>query len=139
MGEQGDPALRIGRMVVQECWRHAVFIYLYMVLCGADASDSRVVRAQKIFMRLVKGIKPGRNPDAFLVGPMIIAGVATGKERDREVLRQRVLNVREYATPRTCAYESWMLVEDLWARTRAEGRAAIWSDLRISCFRVSGK
>ncbi|KAL5634008.1 hypothetical protein ACGC1H_005995 [Rhizoctonia solani] len=28
---QGDSALRVGRMVVQECWRHAVSIYLYMV------------------------------------------------------------------------------------------------------------
>ncbi|CAE6487875.1 unnamed protein product [Rhizoctonia solani] len=27
---QGDPALRIGRVVVQECWRQAIFIYLYM-------------------------------------------------------------------------------------------------------------
>jgi hypothetical protein len=26
-----DPSLGIGRMVVQECWREVVFIFLYMV------------------------------------------------------------------------------------------------------------
>jgi hypothetical protein len=31
VGEFGDPLLRIGRMVVQDCWRYAVRIYLYMV------------------------------------------------------------------------------------------------------------
>ncbi|KAG8681839.1 hypothetical protein FRC11_000605, partial [Ceratobasidium sp. 423] len=102
------------------------------VLCGVDASDPRVVRAQKGFMRLVKGIKPGRNPDTFLISPMIVAGVATCKERDRNVLRQRVLNLKGYATPRTSGNDAWMQVEDVWARTKAEGRVAVWSDLRIA-------
>ncbi|KAJ1310629.1 hypothetical protein OPQ81_009158 [Rhizoctonia solani] len=81
--ESGDPALRICRMVVQECWRCAVRIYLYMVLCKANSYDSRVVRAQKGFMRLVRSVKPGRNPDVYLLTPMVIAGVATIEERDR--------------------------------------------------------
>ncbi|CAE6383326.1 unnamed protein product [Rhizoctonia solani] len=137
INQPSDSALRIGRTVVQECWRYAMLVYLYMVLCGANANDPRVVRAQKGFMRLAKGIKPGRNPDAFLVSPMIIVGVATSKERDRGILRQRVLNLREYATPSTAGNDSWIQVEDVWARSKAEGRAAVWSDLRIACFRVS--
>jgi hypothetical protein len=28
-----DPTLRVGRLVVQECWRQAVYLYLYMVSC----------------------------------------------------------------------------------------------------------
>ncbi|KDN40392.1 hypothetical protein RSAG8_08155, partial [Rhizoctonia solani AG-8 WAC10335] len=71
--EGRDPSLAIGRMVVQESWREAVFIYLYMALCGAHALDPRVEKAQKGFMKLVNGIRPGRNPDAFLVVPMLIA------------------------------------------------------------------
>ncbi|KDN37471.1 hypothetical protein RSAG8_10133, partial [Rhizoctonia solani AG-8 WAC10335] len=95
--ESGDPVLRLGRMVVQECWRFAVLIYLYMALCKASALDPRVIRAQKGFMRLVRGIKPGRNPDAHLVSPMVVAGVATLEERDRDTLRQRIVNLRECA------------------------------------------
>jgi hypothetical protein len=29
--QTGDPLLRLGRMAVQECWRFAAYIYLYMV------------------------------------------------------------------------------------------------------------
>ncbi|KAF8761919.1 hypothetical protein RHS01_01295 [Rhizoctonia solani] len=38
-GESGDPLLRLGRIAVQECWRFAAYIYLYMTLCRADAHD----------------------------------------------------------------------------------------------------
>ncbi|KDN38995.1 hypothetical protein RSAG8_09152, partial [Rhizoctonia solani AG-8 WAC10335] len=67
-----DPALRVGRMIVQEGWRQAVYIYLYMTLYGANAKDQRVEQARRTFMRLVNETKPGRNPDAFLVIPLMI-------------------------------------------------------------------
>ncbi|KAG8684508.1 hypothetical protein FRC11_012009, partial [Ceratobasidium sp. 423] len=70
--ESKDPSLAIGRVVVQECWREAVFIYIYMALCGAHALDPRVEKAQKGFMKLVNGIKPGRNPDLFLIVPLLL-------------------------------------------------------------------
>ncbi|CAE7234314.1 unnamed protein product [Rhizoctonia solani] len=137
--ESGDPLLRIGRMVVQECWRFAVLIYLYMVLCGANAQDPRVVRAQKGFMRLVRGVKSRRNPDAYLFTPMVIAGVATTEKQDQETVRQRILGVNEYAEPGTVGNDVMLELEDVWARTRDEGRPAVWSDLRIACFRVTGR
>ncbi|CAE6507216.1 unnamed protein product, partial [Rhizoctonia solani] len=67
-----DPALQIGRTIVQEGWCQAVYIYFYMTLCGTSARDQRVEQARKIFMRLVNGTNPGRNPDGFLVIPMMI-------------------------------------------------------------------
>ncbi|KAJ1301462.1 hypothetical protein OPQ81_008719 [Rhizoctonia solani] len=139
LDQSEDPALRIGRMVVRECWRKTVLIYLYMVLCGADASDTRVIRVVKNFMRLVKGIKPGRNTDTYLVNPMIIAGLAARKQRDRSTLRQRILSVPECSTPGTAGYDAILQLEDIWARTKNEGRAAVWSDLRVACFRIVGK
>ncbi|KDN34454.1 hypothetical protein RSAG8_12458, partial [Rhizoctonia solani AG-8 WAC10335] len=139
VGESGEPLLRIGRMVVQECWRFTVLIYLYMVLCRADAYDPRVIRAQKGFMRLVRAVKPRRNPDAYLFTPILIAGVATTEERDQDTLRQRILGVHECAVPGTVGNDVMLELGDLWARTRDEGRPAVWSDLRIACFRVTGR
>ncbi|KAJ1311886.1 hypothetical protein OPQ81_010345 [Rhizoctonia solani] len=137
--QSGDPFLRIGRMVVLESWRYTVLIYLYMVLCKASADDPRVICAQKGFMRLVQGVKSGRNPDAYLIISMIVAGVATIEERDRSFLRQRILSVREYSEPGTAGNDNMLMLEDIWARTRKEGRAAVWSDLRKACFRVTGR
>ncbi|CAE7191264.1 unnamed protein product [Rhizoctonia solani] len=133
-----DPALTIGRAAVQEGWRNATLIYLYMVLCKADAGDLHVARALKNFMRLVNGVKPGRIPDTYLANPMLIAGVAACKNRDRRMIRQRILNVPECSVPETAGYDAVLQLEDIWARTRREGRAAIWADLRIACFVVTG-
>ncbi|CAE6474598.1 unnamed protein product [Rhizoctonia solani] len=137
-GESGDPLLRFGRIAVQECWRFAAYIYLYMVLCRVDAYDPRVVEAQKGIMRLVNGIKPARYPDAFLA-PMIIAAVATFKESDRNTIRQRFLGVRECSERGTMMNECVLGLEDIWERTKIEGRPAVWSDLRIALRRVTGK
>ncbi|CAE6411632.1 unnamed protein product [Rhizoctonia solani] len=71
-GAGEDPALAIGRVVVQQSWRLAGYVYLYMGLCGANSLDKRVVKVQKQFMRLLETVKPSRNPDSFLVFPMII-------------------------------------------------------------------
>ncbi|KAH7334136.1 hypothetical protein B0J17DRAFT_721356 [Rhizoctonia solani] len=108
----GDPLLRIGRMVVREFWRFALLIYLYMALCKANAFDPRVICAQKGFMRLIRGVKPGRNPDAHLVSPMVVAGVATLEERDRDTLRRRILNLRECADPGTAGSDVILELED---------------------------
>ncbi|EUC56352.1 fungal zn(2)-cys(6) binuclear cluster domain protein, putative [Rhizoctonia solani AG-3 Rhs1AP] len=137
--DSGDPVLRIGRMVVQECWRFAVLVFLYMVLGQAHAHDPRVIRALKGFMRLVRGVKPGRNPDAYLFTPMSVAGVAATEAQDQDTLRQRILGVRECADPGTVGNDVVLELEDIWARARDEGRPAVWSDLRIACFRVTGR
>ncbi|CAE6438146.1 hypothetical protein ACGC1H_001984 [Rhizoctonia solani] len=136
--ESRDPSLVIGRMVVQECWREAVFIYLYMALCGAHALDPRVEKAQKGFMKLLNGIRPGRNPDAFLVIQMLIAGMATTKISHRQVIRSRILGLPECANPNTAGNDSLLMLEDVWTRTELAGRAARWQDLREACRRITG-
>ncbi|CAE6475221.1 unnamed protein product [Rhizoctonia solani] len=132
-----EPILMLGRVVVQECWRSAVFIYLYMVLGKANALDPRVIRAQKGFMQLIRGVKPGRRPDVHLLGPIVVAGVATLEEEDRSTLRQRILGIRECTVPGTTGNEALLELEDIWTRTKNERRAAIWLDLRISHMRIT--
>ncbi|EUC60315.1 fungal-specific transcription factor domain protein [Rhizoctonia solani AG-3 Rhs1AP] len=133
-----DPALKIGRTVVQECWRHAVYVYLYMTLYGAHSKDPRVERALKGFMRLVNGINPGRNPDSFLAVPMIIAGVAASKQRDRVTIRRRILGLQECQNPASSWNDHVRILEDVWTRVSTEGRVAKWPDLKIACQKVTG-
>ncbi|ELU37052.1 hypothetical protein AG1IA_08917 [Rhizoctonia solani AG-1 IA] len=97
--ESGDPLLRLARTLVQECW---------------SANDPRVIQAQKGFMRLFRGMKPGRYPDAHLSPPVVIAGVATTEERDRETLRRRILGVQEFAKKGTVGSDFMLELEDIW-------------------------
>ncbi|CAE6350207.1 unnamed protein product [Rhizoctonia solani] len=78
-GVEFDPALNLGRMVVQEAWRLAANIYLYMALCGADSTHPQVVQVQKKFMKFLRRINPCRNPDSFLVLPILILSFTVGR------------------------------------------------------------
>ncbi|KAH7345473.1 hypothetical protein B0J17DRAFT_640008 [Rhizoctonia solani] len=131
-----DPVLKLGRIVVQECWRLVAFIYLYMALCGADSTDARVVRAQRKFMDVVGGVKPRRNPDSFLIIPMIIAGVATSSPADQSTLLARLWGTSECTKQGTLGNDVVRMLNDIWALTA--DRPAVWSDLRMACLRVTG-
>ncbi|CAE6445584.1 unnamed protein product [Rhizoctonia solani] len=137
-GESKDPALAITRVVVQECWREVVHIYFYMAICGVSAEDRRVQQSQKKYMRLLNGIKPGRNPDAFLIVPMVIAGLAATKPRYRRDLISRTLGLPECFNPRTVGNDLVRILENVWSRTATEGRPACWDDLSIACRMVTG-
>ncbi|CAE6524563.1 unnamed protein product [Rhizoctonia solani] len=127
-----DPVFRIRRLVVQEVWRQVVYIYLYMALCGANASDPRVEKAFSVMMRLIRETKPGRNPDAFLFIPMLACGVAARNEKDRETFKQRIFAVRECSVPGIVGNEGAHVLKDIWDRADAEGRPAVWADFSKS-------
>ncbi|CAE6513659.1 unnamed protein product [Rhizoctonia solani] len=137
-GRSPDAYLMVARLAVQECWRLAVLIYLYMCLCLADAKDPRVEKAQRSFMRVLDRTKPNRTPDVFLLVPMNIVGRATYRPREREIIRQRLLNLQECSHPGTCGNDAVRTLEEVWARSDAEGRPAVWSDARIATLAVCG-
>ncbi|CAE6465894.1 unnamed protein product [Rhizoctonia solani] len=121
-----DPVFRIRRLVVQEA------------LCGASASDSRVEKAFSIAIRLIRETKPGRNPDAFLFIPMLTCGVAARNEKDRETFTQRIFAVRECSVPGIVGNGGARVLQDVWRRTNAQGRPAVWADFTEFYRRVVG-
>ncbi|KAL5632349.1 hypothetical protein ACGC1H_005349 [Rhizoctonia solani] len=131
-----DPTLNIGRIMVQEAWRLAANLYLYMALCGADSADARVVGVQKKVMRLLRAIKPRRNPDSFLVLPILVFGVAAISPTDQSTLLARLSGVSECSRPGTVGNDILRMLNDIWVRTVE--RPAIWSDLRTACLRITG-
>ncbi|CAE6443255.1 unnamed protein product [Rhizoctonia solani] len=110
LGFSGDPTLTVARMVVQECWRQAAYIYLYMGLGGANSEDARVKKAHKRFMQTFKESMPGRHPDVFLVFPMMILGIASRQLEDQDLIRRRMLNLPDCARRETFGNETNNLV-----------------------------
>ncbi|KAH7345562.1 hypothetical protein B0J17DRAFT_764187 [Rhizoctonia solani] len=72
IGSSSDRFLAIMRSVVQECWRQAASVYLYMGVCGGSSDTPRIKEAFKRFIGLLNGTRPGRLPDEFLTPPLII-------------------------------------------------------------------
>ncbi|CAE6398901.1 unnamed protein product [Rhizoctonia solani] len=133
-----DPSLAVGRLVVQESWRQAAYIYLYMGLCGADSSDARVIKAHGDFMEVFLRTKPGRIPDSFLVLPIPILGIATRHPDDQELLKRRMLALPECARRGTTGNEFIRMLECIWGLTNHSGRPTTWSDLRVASLYVAG-
>ncbi|CAE6488033.1 unnamed protein product [Rhizoctonia solani] len=89
--DYGDPPSElIARLAVQESWRQATLIYLYMGMCGVDSSDSRVERLVRQVAELASTIEAGSALEAHLFIPCLIAGVAARKEKHRMVLRKKI-------------------------------------------------
>ncbi|CAE6406633.1 unnamed protein product [Rhizoctonia solani] len=132
-----DPDLTAARLVVQESWRQAAYIYLYMGLCGADSHDARVVRAHTTFMELLTRTKPGRIPDSFLVLPLPILGIAARNPDDQEILKRRMLAMPECTRKNTPGNQFIRMLEFVWGLCGENGQPATWSDLRLASLYVA--
>ncbi|CAE6489439.1 unnamed protein product [Rhizoctonia solani] len=130
-GSSSDRFLSIMRSVVQECWRQAAFIYLYMVVCGDLCDTPRVQGALRRYLRLLNGTNPGRLPDEFLIMNLVLVAPAAQRPRDRAVIRQRLLGI--YALGKTFrANKSFIgLIEDNWARADSERKQIVQSELAV--------
>ncbi|CAE6411355.1 unnamed protein product [Rhizoctonia solani] len=137
-GSSSDRFLAVMRSVVQECWRQAAFVYLYMAVCGDSSDTPRVMEAFKRFMRLLNRTRPGRLPDEFLTSPLMIVSPAAQKSHDREIIKRRAVKLRQRSQPFPTNGSVLRMIEDYWARADAEGRPIVWSDLAISRSRLLG-
>ncbi|CAE6478216.1 unnamed protein product [Rhizoctonia solani] len=133
-GTSLEPSISMARLVVQECWFLTALIYLYMGLCGADALDARVVNVRLQFTNILSTMKPKRNPDMFLVSPMLILGVATDDPDEQNAVRKRMLGVSECSRPGTMGNDFVRALDNVWAL----GRPAVWGDLRQALWEISG-
>ncbi|CAE6448700.1 unnamed protein product [Rhizoctonia solani] len=131
-----DPVRTIRRTAVQECWRQTMYAYLYLVLCGARADDPRVVKAVKSFARLVNGVEAGRNPDFFLFIPIITIGAFLQREQDRELIRSRLLGLRECSIPGIAGNVCLRALAEVWKQADLKQQAPKWSDLTAAYYRL---
>ncbi|CAE6341428.1 unnamed protein product [Rhizoctonia solani] len=143
-----DPDLATARLIVQESWRQAAYIYLYMAslspssslftksskqgLCGADTRDERVVKVQNTFMDMLMRTKPGRIPDSFLVLPLPILGIATYHPDDQELLKRRMLALPECSRKNTPGNQFIRMLEFIWGSANETGQPATWPSLRMA-------
>jgi hypothetical protein len=171
-----DPLLTVARIAVQEAWRQAMYVYLYMVsfimllqhIQHSDYHTGSMLRQhyRHSCQECTEGVcqTSGRNQTSanpryvpndpndhreftllFCVHTSLIlidspcqVGVAARRERDREKIRQRMLSLRECSQPGTCGYDSMQVMADIWARSDAEARPAVWTDMRLAVAKVTG-
>ncbi|KAH7345534.1 hypothetical protein B0J17DRAFT_640233 [Rhizoctonia solani] len=137
-GSSSERFLNIMRSVVQECWRQAAYVYLYMAVCGDPCDTPRVKEAFKRYMKLLNGTKPGQLPDRYLVPTLPLICPAALQKRDREMIRQRALSLYNHDRTHIANNYFTYVIEDYWARADTERRLVTWSDVAVSRRRVLG-
>ncbi|CAE6470289.1 unnamed protein product [Rhizoctonia solani] len=125
-----SPAFRVARLAMQEVCRHAAILYIYHAIFKSDSSHPIVRDSVKTVIKLASILKPGFNPDCFIPVPYFIAGTFAKSERDRLILRNRVLSCGNERYLRYLAAR----LDDLWKETDATGRLANWSGTQPPTF-----
>ncbi|CAE6439643.1 unnamed protein product [Rhizoctonia solani] len=116
--------MRVARVGVQEVWRHIAILYLHQAIFQSPSTHPTVRSSVRSIIRIASTLKPGVNPDCFLSVPYFIAGSFAISQKDRYILKSRVLNCGNEPFLRNLASS----LEDIWAESDATGRFASWSD-----------
>ncbi|KAF8758449.1 hypothetical protein RHS01_02262 [Rhizoctonia solani] len=106
-GETGDPVLRICRMAIQECWRLAAYIYLYMAAVATTNENERKMISRRFFA-VREGSKPGTlyHDLAWSMihsGPVCIYDVLQNYQHRINLLLDFSLDAVAYTEPRYVA------------------------------------
>ncbi|ELU42859.1 hypothetical protein AG1IA_03111 [Rhizoctonia solani AG-1 IA] len=125
-GKAGFP--HAGQLPSAHCLHH-------QVLCGACADDPRIMKAVRSFIRLVDGVEPGRNPDFFLFIPIITIGAFVQRDQDREVIRRRLLGLRECSITGVAGNVCLRALTHVWSQADVGQRAPGWGDLSAAYYR----
>ncbi|QRV75742.1 Fungal specific transcription factor domain [Ceratobasidium sp. AG-Ba] len=138
LGTSENSLTNIMGTIIQESWRHAIYVLISMGLGGANSADPLVVQPLKRFIKILKNSQPMRKQDLFLMWPMVVVGVAAVRHKDRDLIQRRMLGLKECSQPGTCGFDSVQIMSEIWARSDAEMRPAVWMDLRFAALKVTG-
>ncbi|CAE6536855.1 unnamed protein product [Rhizoctonia solani] len=126
----GDSNYHIARFAVQEAWRQAAMIYLYMGVKEVNSADPRIATAVQQIVQLEEISIPDSPLELHLVIPCLIAGVAARKEKHRASLRNKLNSetVQKLNTFILRSSDFVTVLDHLWHGTGSGGRPITWED-----------
>ncbi|CCO37947.1 hypothetical protein BN14_12107 [Rhizoctonia solani AG-1 IB] len=134
--DEDEPAAVMGRLAVQEIWRHCVLIYMHMGMCGADSADPQVEASVHQVAKLSATIEDGHPLEAHMTVPCIVAAAAARKEKHRAILRKKIGVSRNEKACLIRGADFLLVLDHLWHGAAAGGRPTTWQDYSDSRFAV---
>ncbi|EUC54700.1 fungal Zn(2)-cys(6) binuclear cluster domain protein, putative [Rhizoctonia solani AG-3 Rhs1AP] len=115
------------RIAIQESWRHAILVYIYMNVCGVDSLDQRVQASVKQIVRLMEVVHVPPM-DVHLSTPCIIAGIAARYETQRALIYQKLLSFRNTHIWVLRGADFAPILKHLWHGAGVNGGGVTWCD-----------
>ncbi|CAE6480170.1 unnamed protein product [Rhizoctonia solani] len=127
-----EPHNDITRLAIQEAWRQATLIYMYMGMCEVNSADPRVEKAVQQIVHLGNTITTGSTLERHIFLPCLIAGIAARREKHRATLRGKIVGglsrkVRPLILP-VRSSDFLAVLDYLWHGVGSGGRPVVWED-----------
>ncbi|CAE6503985.1 unnamed protein product [Rhizoctonia solani] len=136
IGYGDQPAVVMGRLAVQECWKHAVLIYMYMGMCEVDSADPRVEASVRQVAQLAATIEDGHPLETHITIPCVIAAAAARREKHRAILRKKIVASKDGQVCLIRGADFVLVLDHLWHGVAAGGFPTTWQGYVESRFTV---
>ncbi|QRV96325.1 Fungal specific transcription factor domain [Ceratobasidium sp. AG-Ba] len=124
----GDDSVEVvSRLGLQESWRHAILIYIYMAMCCVGSDDMRVQYSVDQIIRLMRTVVSD-SVDVHLFVPCIAAGVAARYEHQRVIVQEKLESFYDTRVWLCRGKEFVPVLEHLWHGAARDGAAVTWED-----------
>lgn len=118
----------IARLAVQEAWRQATLLYLYMGMCEVNSADPRVESCVRQIVQLANSIGAGTPLEMHIFIPCLIAAAAARQEKHRATLRSKIAIFRNLSSLMLRGADFVTVLDHLWHGTASGGRPITWED-----------
>ncbi|KAF8686354.1 hypothetical protein RHS04_00148 [Rhizoctonia solani] len=115
---------------VQESWRLALLIYLYLAVCGASSDEARIQSRAKQIMQVAGTVKKRGRSDANIsfCNQYLMVGICARSETDRKIIQDKLVSASEVRLWIVQPSDSALVLEHLWNGAGAGGRPVVWDD-----------
>ncbi|KAL5633969.1 hypothetical protein ACGC1H_005977 [Rhizoctonia solani] len=115
---------------VQESWRLALLVYLYLAVCGNASDDPRIQTYVKQLLQVLGTVKERESTSAevpFLV-QYLVAGICARSEAQRKVVFSALENTKQPKMWIMRGSDFLPVLDHLWHGAAVGGRPVNWSD-----------
>ncbi|CAE6421724.1 unnamed protein product [Rhizoctonia solani] len=115
---------------VQESWRLALLVYLYLAVCDASSDDPRIQSCVKQILQVVGTVKKRASSDvnASFFFQYLMVGICARSEIQRKLVRDKLGSEKETKLWLMRAIDFAPVLDHLWHNAAADGRPVKWGD-----------
>ncbi|CAE6360122.1 unnamed protein product [Rhizoctonia solani] len=128
--ESWESWMAVAWLAVQESWRLALLVYLYLSVCSLTSDDSRIQRCVTQILQVIGTVRKHESPDTnvpFFIQYLMV-GICARSEQHRKITRRKLSDVNETKFWMMRGADFVSVLDHLWHGAGSGGRPITWRD-----------
>ncbi|CAE7186262.1 unnamed protein product [Rhizoctonia solani] len=128
--EDWESWMKVAWIAVQESWRLALLVYLYLSVCGLTSDDPRIQRCVTQIIQVVATVKKHESPDICVpfLTQFLMVGICAQSEKHRDIARKKLSSTSETKFWMLQGVDFVPVLDHLWHGAGSDGRPVTWGD-----------